>query len=131
MLVSVVVCDFPFFSIWLSVFRQNTKQFSKFLYPMWFSIFSYSVSGSLERACFHVETATSKRENWRENRDHVVIFAVRVSGMCDAKSMMIAARFQSNLPRPSSQNSRFVEKDFCQFSKFKQRLEDNNNNNNN
>ena len=37
---------------------------------------SSHVDGKRERACFHVETATDKREKWRENRGHVVIFAV-------------------------------------------------------
>ena len=39
------------------------------------------------RACFHVETATGKREKWRENRGHVVICAVRVSRIRNAKSL--------------------------------------------
>ena len=45
------------------------------------------VDGKHEIACFHVETATGKREKWRENRGHVVIFAVRVSCIRDAKSL--------------------------------------------
>ena len=40
-----------------------------------------------ELACCHVETATGKREKWRENLGQVVIFAVRVSRMCDAESL--------------------------------------------
>ena len=50
--------------------------------------------GKCEIACFHVETATGNRqpatgkhEKWRENRRHVVIFAVRVSRVRDAKSL--------------------------------------------
>ena len=48
---------------------------------------SSHVDGKREIACFHVETATGKREKWRENRGHVVIFAVRVSRIRDAKSL--------------------------------------------
>ena len=47
---------------------------------------SSHVDGKREIACFHVETATDKREKWPENRGHVVIFAVRVSRIGDAKS---------------------------------------------
>ena len=47
---------------------------------------SSHVDGKREIACFHVETATGKREKWRENRGHVVIFATRVSRIRDAKS---------------------------------------------
>ena len=43
------------------------------------------VDGKREIACFHIETATAKREKWRENRGHVVIFAV--SRIRDAKSL--------------------------------------------
>ena len=43
---------------------------------------SSQVDGKSETACFNVETATGKREKWRENHGHVVIFAV-----CDAKSL--------------------------------------------
>ena len=43
--------------------------------------------GKREIACFYEETATGKREKWRENRGHVVIFAVRVSRIRDAKSL--------------------------------------------
>ena len=45
------------------------------------------VDGKREIACFHVEMATGKREIWRENRGHVVIFAVRVSRIRDTKSL--------------------------------------------
>ena len=53
---------------------------------------SSHVDGKREVACFHVETATGKREKWRENRGHVVIFAVRdfafhVQCIRDAKSL--------------------------------------------
>ena len=43
--------------------------------------------GKREIACFHAETATGNREKWRENRGHVVMFAVRVSRFRDAKSL--------------------------------------------
>ena len=43
-----------------------------------------------EIACFHVETVTGNREKWRENRGHVVIFAVRVSRLRDAKSLFFS-----------------------------------------
>ena len=49
---------------------------------------SSHVDGKREIACFHVETATGKHEKWRENRGHVVIFAVRVSRIRDAKSLL-------------------------------------------
>ena len=45
---------------------------------------SSHVDGKREIACFHVETATGK---WREKRGHVVIFAVRVSRIRDAKPL--------------------------------------------
>ena len=48
---------------------------------------SSHVDGKREITCFHVETATGKREKWRENRDHVVIFAVCVPRIRDAKSL--------------------------------------------
>ena len=49
---------------------------------------SSHVDGKREIGCFHVETATGpKREKWRENRGHVVIFVVRVSRERDAKSL--------------------------------------------
>ena len=48
---------------------------------------SSHVDGKREIACFQVETATGKREKWRENRGHVVIFAARVSLIHDAKSL--------------------------------------------
>ena len=48
---------------------------------------SSHVDGKRKIACFYVETATGKREKWRENRVHVVIFAVRVSPLRDAKSL--------------------------------------------
>ena len=51
-------------------------------------IISSHVAGKREIACFHVETATGKREKWRENRGHVVIFAVRVSRIRDDKSLL-------------------------------------------
>ena len=43
---------------------------------------SSHVDGKREIACFFVETATGKSEKWRENRGHVVIFAVRISRLC-------------------------------------------------
>ena len=46
--------------------------------------YSSHVDGKREIACFHVETATGKREKCRENRGHVVIFAVRCSRIRDA-----------------------------------------------
>ena len=48
---------------------------------------SSHVDGKREMACFHVETATGKREKWLENRGHVVIFSVRVSRIRDAESL--------------------------------------------
>ena len=45
------------------------------------------VDSKREIACFHVETAIGKRENWRENRGHLVIFAVHVPRVRDAKSL--------------------------------------------
>ena len=54
---------------------------------------SSHVDGKREIACFHVETATGKREKWRENRSHVVIFAVRVSRIRDAKSLYCGMTF--------------------------------------
>ena len=48
---------------------------------------SSHVDGKREIACFHVEKATGKRENWRENRGHVVFFAARVSRIFDARSL--------------------------------------------
>ena len=50
-----------------------------------------------EIACFHVETATGKREKWRENRGHVVIFAVRVSLIRDAISFYYLRQKPLNL----------------------------------
>ena len=51
-------------------------------------LLSSHVDDKREIACFHVETATGKRVKWRENRGHVVIFAVRkVSRIRDAKSL--------------------------------------------
>ena len=51
------------------------------------STISSHVDGKREISCFHEETATGNREKWRENRGHVVIFAVRVSRIGDAKSL--------------------------------------------
>ena len=51
---------------------------------------SSHVDGKREIPCFHVETATGKREKWRENRGHVVIFAVRVS-RCQMSLMSLAS----------------------------------------
>ena len=48
---------------------------------------SSHVDGKREIACLHVVTATGKREKWRENIGHVVIFAVRVSRIRDAISL--------------------------------------------
>ena len=53
---------------------------------------SSHLDGKREIAYFHAETATGKREKWRENRGHVVIFDVRVSRIRDAKSLLIAKR---------------------------------------
>ena len=52
---------------------------------------SSHVDGKRKIACFHVETVTGNREKWRENRGHVVIFAVRVSRIPDARHL--APRF--------------------------------------
>ena len=48
---------------------------------------SSHIDGKREIACFHVETATGKREKWRENHGYMVIFAVYISRICDAKSL--------------------------------------------
>ena len=50
---------------------------------------SSHVDGKRKITCFHVETATGNREKRPENRGHVLIFAVRVSRIRDAKSLQI------------------------------------------
>ena len=48
---------------------------------------NFQVYGKRENAYFHSETATGKREKWRENNGRVVTFAVRVSCKRDVKSL--------------------------------------------
>ena len=62
------------------MYKKNRKKLFNYLR-------SSHVDGKREIACFHVEKAKGKPEKWRENRGHVVIFAVRVSRIRDAKSL--------------------------------------------
>ena len=49
---------------------------------------SFHVDGKREIASFHIETRQpANAKNWRENRGHVFIFAVRISRIRDAKSL--------------------------------------------
>ena len=68
---------------WGTCFQQFTTYMSKKKRKKYLR--SSHVDGKREIACSHVETATGKREKWRENRGHVVIFAVRISRIRDAK----------------------------------------------
>lgn len=54
---------------------------------------SSDVGSKREKACFHVETATCKREKWREKRGHVVTFAVRVFTYARMRNLFIVSTF--------------------------------------
>ena len=48
---------------------------------------SSHADGKHRNSLFPFPSRNGKREKWRENRGHVVIFAVRVSRIRDAKSL--------------------------------------------
>ena len=80
-----LICPSKRKNYWRTCFQQLTTYMYKEKRKKYLR--SSHVDGKREITCFHLETATGKREKWLENRGHVVIFAVRISRIRDAKSL--------------------------------------------